>query len=155
MIGIAGLPKKIDYLEYDLGLDKGIDYKQTDDMAAAIKAACPNGVDIFFDNVGGELFDAVFANINEHARLAICGQITDYNAENHPQDLRPMHMLIKKVHVGKALWLMISSMNSLMPKKIGEWYNDGKITYTEHLIEGFNNIPAAFIGLFLGENIGK
>lgn len=96
MIGIAGSPQKIDYLEHDLGLDKDIDYKQTDDMAAAIKAACPNGIDIFFDNVGGELFDAVFANINEHARIAICGQIADYNAEKPPQGLRPMHMLIKK-----------------------------------------------------------
>ena len=156
VVGIAGSPQKTDYLEQDLGLDKCINYKQTDNMTAAIKAACPNGVDVFFDNVGGELFDAVFANINEHARIAICGQIADYNAENPPQGPRPMHMLIKKSArmEGFVAYDFMEEFDDAK-KQIGEWYNDGKITYKEHLIEGFEHIPAAFIGLFSGENIGK
>lgn len=156
VIGIAGSPKKIDYLENELGLDKGINYKQTDDMQAAIKEACPDGVDIFFDNVGGELFDAVFANINRHGRVAICGQIAEYNADNPPTGPRPMHNLIKKsARMEGFVVFDFSDEFDEAKKQIAEWYNDGKMIYKENLVEGFENIPSAFIGLFKGENIGK
>ena len=156
VIGIAGSPEKIDYLENNLGLDKGINYKQTEDITAAIKAACPDGVDVFFDNVGGELFDAVFANINKHARVAICGQIADYNEENPPQGPRPMHKLIKKsARMEGFVAYDFSDDFENAKKQISEWYNEGELTYKENLIHGFDNIPAAFMGLFSGENIGK
>ncbi len=156
VIGIAGSPKKIDYLENELGLDKGINYKQTDDMQAAIKEACPDGVDVFFDNVGGELFDAVFANMNRHGRVAICGQIAEYNADNPPTGPRPMHNLIKKsARMEGFVVFDFSDEFDEAKKQIAEWYNDGKIIYKENLVEGFENIPSAFIGLFKGENIGK
>lgn len=156
VIGIAGSTQKIAFLENDLGLDKGINYKQVDDIAAAIKEACPNGVDVFFDNVGGELFDAVFANINEHARIAICGQIADYNEENPPQGPRPMHILIKKSARMEGFVVYDFKNNFAEAKhQIADWYNNGDLIYKEHLIEGFENIPDAFIGLFSGENIGK
>lgn len=156
VIGIAGSAKKIDYLENELGLDKGINYKQTDDMTAAIKQACPDGVDVFFDNVGGELFDAVLANINKYGRMVICGQIADYNKEKPPQGVRPMHTLIKKS--ARIEGFVVYDFNDRFDeakKQIAEWYNNGQIKYRENLIEGFENIPAAFIGLFSGENIGK
>lgn len=156
VIGIAGSTKKIDYLENELGLDKGINYKQTDDMTAAIKQACPDGVDVFFDNVGGALFDAVLANINQYGRMVICGQIADYNKEQPPQGVRPMHTLIKKS--ARIEGFVVYDFNDRFDeakKQIAEWYNNGKIKYRENLIEGFENIPAAFIGLFSGENIGK
>lgn len=156
VVGIAGSAKKIDYLENDLGLAKGINYKQTDDMQAAIKEACPDGVDVFFDNVGGELFDAVFANINRLGRIAICGQIADYNEQNPPTGPRPMHTLIKKsARMEGYVVYDFSDKFDEAKKQIGEWYNDGKMIYRENLIEGFENIPDAFIGLFEGENIGK
>lgn len=156
VIGIAGSPKKIDYLENELGLDKGINYKQTDDMAAAIKDACPDGVDVFFDNVGGELFDAVFANINRHGRVAICGQIAEYNEDNPPEGPRPMHTLIKKsARMQGFVVFDFSDEFDEAKKQIAEWYNNGQMIYKENLIEGFENIPSAFIGLFKGENIGK
>ena len=156
VIGIAGSPKKIKYLENDLGIDKGINYKDTDDMQAAIKQACPDGVDVFFDNVGGELFDAVFANINDHARIAICGQIADYNDDQASQGPRPMHHLIKKSASmeGFVVYDFADEFDAAK-SQMSEWYNEGKMVYTENLIEGFSNIPAAFIGLFEGENIGK
>ncbi len=156
VIGIAGSAQKIAFLENDLGLDKGINYKQVDDMEAAIKEACPNGVDVFFDNVGGELFDAVFANINQHVRIAICGQIADYNEENPPQGPRPMHTLIKKSARMEGFVVYDFKDNFAEAKqKIADWYNNGNLIYKENLIEGFENIPDAFIGLFSGENIGK
>lgn len=156
VIGIAGSTKKIDYLENELGLDKGINYRQTDDMTAAIKQACPDGVDEFFDNVGGALFDAVLANINRYSRMVICGQIADYNKEQPPQGVRPMHTLIKKS--ARIEGFVVYDFNNRFDeakKQIAEWYNNGQIKYRENLIEGFENIPAAFIGLFSGENIGK
>lgn len=156
VIGIAGSPKKIEYLENDLGIDKGISYKDTADMQAAIKQACPDGVDVFFDNVGGKLFDAVFANINAHARIAICGQIADYNDDQASQGPRSMHHLIKKsVRMEGFVVYDFADEFDAAKSQIGEWYNEGKMVYTENLIEGFSNIPAAFIGLFEGENIGK
>ena len=156
VIGIAGSAQKIAYLEDDLGLDKGINYKQVDDMQAAIKEACPDGVDIFFDNVGGELFDAVFANINSHARISICGQIADYNETNPPQGPRPMHTLIKKSAriEGFVVYDFADEFDDAK-QQIADWYNNGDLIYKENLIEGFENIPDAFIGLFSGENIGK
>ena len=156
VIGIAGSDQKIAYLENDLGIDKGINYKQVDNMEAAIRAACPNGVDIFFDNVGGEMFDAVFANINRHARIAICGQIADYNEANPPQGPRPMHALIKQSArmEGFVVYDFKDEFDDAK-QQIAEWYNNGDIIYKENLIKGFENIPDAFIGLFSGENIGK
>ncbi|WP_201584093.1 NADP-dependent oxidoreductase [Psychrobacter jeotgali] len=156
VVGIAGSPEKIDYLENDLGLDKGVNYKQTEDMQAAIKAACPNGVDVFFDNVGGALFDAVFANINRQGRIAICGQIAEYNEDNPPKGPRPMHTLIKKsARMEGFVVYDFSDEFDDAKKQMAEWYNNGQLIYKENLIEGFENIPAAFIGLFEGENIGK
>lgn len=156
VVGIAGSDEKIHYLENDLGLDKGINYKTTDDMEASIKQACPEGVDVFFDNVGGELFDAVFANINDHARIAICGQIAEYNADHPPQGPRPMHRLIKKsARMEGFVVFNYQDEFAAGKRQIANWYHADQIKYRENLIEGFDNIPNAFIGLFSGDNIGK
>ncbi|MEN2751028.1 NADP-dependent oxidoreductase [Psychrobacter sp. FBL11] len=156
VVGIAGSPEKINYLENELGLDKGINYKQTNNMQVAITEACPNGVDVFFDNVGGELFDAILANINEYGRIAICGQIAEYNEDRPPQGPRPMHTLIKKsARMEGYVVFNFSDEFDDAKKQIAEWYNSGQIKYRENLIKGFDNIPSAFIGLFTGENIGK
>jgi len=156
VIGIAGSEKKIAYLEDDLGLDKGINYKTTDDMTAAIAEVCPDGVDVFFDNVGGELFDAVFANINNHARIAICGQIADYNNAEPAQGPRPMHTLIKKsARMEGFVVFNYADEFDAAKKQLAKWYNEDQLEYTETLTQGFENIPTAFIGLFSGENIGK
>ena len=156
VIGIAGSKAKIDYLEKELGVDKGINYKKTEDMGKAIKDACPDGVDVFFDNVGGDLFDAVFSNINHKARMVICGQIAEYNNENPPKGPRPQHNLIKKsAKIEGFVVFDYKDEFEVAKNQLGEWYNNGKLKYKENLIEGFDQIPSAFIGLFSGENIGK
>ncbi|MDT7827542.1 zinc-binding dehydrogenase [Pricia sp. S334] len=135
---------------------KGINYKKTDDMKAAIKKACPDGVDVFFDNVGGELFDAVFANLNRHARIAICGQIADYNESDPPRGPRPMHTLIaKSARMEGFVVFDFKSEFDTAKKQLATWYNKDQLTYRENLVGGFDQIPSAFIGLFSGENIGK
>lgn len=156
VVGIAGSDKKIEYLEKELGINKGINYKKVSDLNQAIKEACPGGVDVFFDNVGGEIFDAVFENINKKARIVICGQIAAYNKMDPPTGPRPQHALIRKS--ARMEGFVVFDFKPEFDKakeQLAEWYNSGKIKYRENLIEGFENIPAAFIGLFSGENIGK
>jgi len=156
VVGIAGSDEKIDYLKNDLGLDEGINYKKTENMQKAIKEACPNGVDVFFDNVGGELFDAVFADANRHSRMVICGQIADYNKSNPPVGPRPQHDLIKmSAKIEGFVVFDFKEEFDTAKKQLGEWLNNNQLYYKENLIEGFENIPSAFIGLFEGENIGK
>lgn len=156
VVGIAGSEEKIEFLENELGLDKGINYKKTENMEQTISEACPDGVDVFFDNVGGELFDAVFNNINTHARLVICGQIAEYNKSNPPLGPRPQHALIKKsARIEGFVVYDFKEEFEEAKQQLGEWLNDGQLKYKENLIEGFENIPSAFIGLFEGENTGK
>ncbi|MGV8815880.1 MAG: NADP-dependent oxidoreductase [Gelidibacter sp.] len=156
VIGIAGSEAKIAYLENELGIDQGINYQKTEDMESAIKATCPEGVDVFFDNVGGELFDAVLANINRKARLVICGQISEYNSDHPPTGPRPAHQLIKKsARIEGFVAFDFMDEFDFAKKQLAEWYNTGQLKYKENLLEGFEKIPSAFIGLFSGENIGK
>jgi NADPH-dependent curcumin reductase CurA len=156
VIGIAGSDEKIDYLERELGIDKGINYKQTENMEQAISEAAPEGVNVFFDNVGGEIFDAVFANINKNARIVICGQIAEYNESDPPEGPRPQHALIKSSACMEGFVVFdYEDAFDGAKEKLGKWYNNGKLKYRENLIEGFENIPSAFIGLFTGDNIGK
>lgn len=155
VVGIAGSDKKIDYLENDLGIDKGINYKDGH-LEKALTDACPDGIDVFFDNVGGETFDAVFKQINKKARIVICGQIAEYNQADPPTGPRPQHHLIKKSArmEGFVVFDFQEEFESAK-KQLAAWYNNGELIYKEHLSEGFDQIPAAFIGLFSGENIGK
>ena len=156
VVGIAGSRNKIQYLEQDLGLDKGINYKTAGDLEEAIREACPNGVDVFFDNVGGELFDAVFANINKKARIVICGQIAGYNTSDPQRGPRPQQALIKKsARMEGFVVFDFKNEFGAAKKQLAEWYHSGTLKYRENLVEGFEKLPDAFIGLFKGENIGK
>jgi len=125
-------------------------------MSNAIHKACPDGVDVFFDNVGGKIFDAVFSNINKNARIAICGQIAEYNKSDPPKGPRPQHDLIKHSArmEGFVVFDYVDEFDEAK-KQLGKWYNNGDLTYKENLIEGFENIPDAFMGLFSGDKIGK
>ncbi|MEO9022342.1 MAG: NADP-dependent oxidoreductase [Ginsengibacter sp.] len=156
VVGIAGSDEKIKYLEKELGIDKGINYKENNDLVEALSLACPDGVDVFFDNVGGKLFDAVFELINKKARIVICGQIAAYNETAPSQGPRPQHTLIKKsARMEGFVVLDFKDEFGEAKKKLAGWYQEGKLKYKENLIEGFENLPSAFIGLFNGENIGK
>ena len=155
VIGIAGSDKKIDYLENELGIDKGVNYKNGD-LGKALKDACPDGIDVFFDNVGGDTFDAVFKQINRKARIVICGQIAEYNESDPPTGPRPQHDLIKKSALMEGFVVFdFKEEFEAAKKQMAAWYNSGELIYKENLTEGFEKIPAAFIGLFSGENIGK
>ena len=156
VVGIAGSQEKIDYLQNDLGADKAINYKNTNNFADAISEACPNGVDVFFDNVGGETFDAVLNSLNKHGRVVICGELAEYNESDPPTGPRPNHLLVKKsIRLEGFVVFDFQDEFETAKKELAQWLQSGQLKYKENLIEGFENIPSAFIGLFKGENIGK
>ncbi|UOG76466.1 NADP-dependent oxidoreductase [Hymenobacter tibetensis] len=155
VIGTAGSDEKVAYLK-ELGFDEAINYKTTPDIAQALAAAAPNGIDCYFDNVGGAITDAVYDQLNTHARIALCGQISTYNATEAPVGPRPEGKLLKTST--KLQGFIVSDYSERWPegvKQLTEWYSQGKLKFEETITEGFNQIPAAFLGLFKGENTGK
>ncbi|MGJ8665303.1 MAG: NADP-dependent oxidoreductase [Patiriisocius sp.] len=156
VVGIAGSNTKVDLMKGKFGFNKGINYKTTKDMKTAIKEACPNGVDVYFDNVGGEILDAALANINRYGRVINCGAISLYNKTETPTGPRHETILVKKSV--KMQGFIVSDFQDQFEettKQLGRWLQEGKLTYSETVKEGFDNIPNAFMGLFEGENEGK
>jgi NADPH-dependent curcumin reductase CurA len=156
VVGTAGSDEKIEYLENDLNVDKGINYKTTDDMQEALHEASPKGVDVYFDNVGGELSDGVMKLINKGARIVLCGQIALYNKEKQPVGPRIQPLLLTKSALMQGF--IVSDHADRFKegvKQLAEWYSAGKLQHKETVSNGFDSIPSAFIGLFSGDNIGK
>ncbi len=156
VVGIAGSDEKIKLLTTEFGFDEGINYKTTPDMNKAIAAACPKGVDVYFDNVGGEISDAVIKNINFHARIPLCGQISLYNSTETPMGPRLQPMLLTRSVLMQGF--IIGNFQDRFPegiKMLAQWIREGKLKFTETIEHGFENLPKALLGLFKGENTGK
>jgi NADPH-dependent curcumin reductase len=155
-VGIAGGARKCAFVKDTLGLDACIDYKGEKDLTAAVKAACPNGVDVYFDNVGGAISDAVFLNLNFWARVALCGSISQYNAAAPQMGPRLLGLFVgRRVSMrGFIVWDFNGQYGPAM-RQMGEWVRSGRIKYKEDVVEGIAGAPRAFIGLLRGENFGK
>lgn len=156
VIGLAGTEEKIILLKSKFGFDEGINYKTTQDMEKAIQEAAPDGVDVYFDNVGGEISDAVLANINRLGRVVVCGAISLYNETEVPTGPRVQPILVKNSVLMQGF--IVSNYASKFPEAIqqlGKWLQEGSLTYSETIVEGFDQIPQAFINLFEGKNKGK
>ncbi len=156
VIGIAGTDEKAALLKNEFGFDETINYKTTPDMAKAIAGCCSNGVDIYFDNVGGPISDAVISNINFHARIALCGQISLYNTTETPMGPRLQPMLLTRSVLMQGF--IIGNYQLRFPEglqQLTQWLKEGKLKFTETIIHGFDQLPAALLGLFEGENTGK
>lgn len=156
VVGIAGSDEKVEMLKSKFGFDAGINYKTTENMKKAIEEACPKGVDVYFDNVGGEISDAVLFHINKYARMVICGAISVYNETEAPKSLSPQPFLIKKSALMQGF--TVRNYGDRFPEaiqKLSGWLKEEKLTYEETVVEGFENIPQAFLDLFEGKNKGK
>lgn len=156
VIGIAGSDEKVEMLKTKFGFDAGINYKTTENMTAAIAQAAPSGVDIYFDNVGGPISDAVLFNINKFARIIICGAISVYNNTEVPKSISVQPFLVKNSALMQGF--IVSNFQEIFPEameKLSGWLAENKLTYSETVVDGFENIPAAFIDLFEGKNKGK
>ncbi|WP_117168117.1 NADP-dependent oxidoreductase [Paraliobacillus sediminis] len=156
VVGIAGSEEKVKLLKEELNFDATINYRTTANMEEALKEACPNGVDIYFDNVGGEISDAVLTQINKNARIPICGAISSYNLKTLDIGPRVQTKLVKKSALMKGFTLGdYSSRFNEGSTQLAQWFKEGKLTYRETIKEGFENIPDAFLDLFKGNNVGK
>jgi NADPH:quinone reductase len=156
VIGIAGSDEKCRILKDKFGYDEAINYKTSKSLRKEIGELCPQGVDVYFDNVGGEITDAVVPNLDFHARIALCGQISQYNNTkpyNGPSIL-PM-LLSRSVRLQGFLVSNYTVRFGEALSHLTQWVNDGKLKYTETIIQGFDKLPEAFLGLFSGNNLGK
>jgi NADPH:quinone reductase len=156
VVGAAGSQAKVDYLLGELGFDAAFNYKDVSDYAAKLQEVCPQGIDVYFDNVGGSLTDAVFTQINLAARIVVCGQIDQYNATRPPRGPRLLwHLIVKQARVEGFMVFHYANRFAEGRQQMGQWLREGKIKYRESIVDGIENSPKAFIGLFHGENIGK
>ncbi|MFL6551546.1 MAG: zinc-binding dehydrogenase, partial [Povalibacter sp.] len=160
VVGIAGGADKCRYAVAELGFDVCID-RRDNDFAQNLAAACPEGVDIYFENVGGAVFDAVLPHLNIGARVPVCGVIAHYNEDTFPPgpDRLPNMMsavLQKRIRVqGFIILDHYGSRFEAFQREMIEWIAAGKVKQHEHMVDGLENAPAAFIGLLRGEHIGK
>lgn len=156
-VGIAGGADKCRYVVEELGFDACIDYKEHRDarsLSAALKNACPNGIDGYFENVGGMILDAVMLRANAFARVAMCGMISGYNGEPIPMSA-PQLILVNRM---KIEGFIVSEHMELWPaalKELGGLMATGKLKYRESVAQGLENAPEAFLGLLKGRNFGK
>jgi hypothetical protein len=156
VVGIAGSDEKVEYITGELGFDAGFNYKKVDDYYGELKKHCPKGVDVYFDNVGGAITDAVIPQINTGARISICGQIAQYNAENVEPGPRFLWKLIEKqAKVQGFLVFQFAAKYREGFAQLTEWVQSGKIRYRERITDGLENAPQAFIEMLQGANIGK
>jgi NADPH:quinone reductase len=157
VVGIAGTDDKIDYLVNELGFDAAFNYKTTDHYVAKLKELCPNGIDCYFDNVGGAITDAVFINLNTGARISICGQISQYNVEKPEMGPRILLSLLL-VKQAKAEGFLVFQFADRYPQglqQMAAWIKEGRLKYSETVEEGIENAPRAFISMLQGKNTGK
>ncbi|CAM4045361.1 hypothetical protein SAMN06265348_101528 [Pedobacter westerhofensis] len=156
VIGLAGSDAKIETLKSKYQYDEGINYKTTKNLAAEIEKLCPEGVNIYFDNVGGEVSDAVYANLTYKARIIVCGAIALYNEDEPALAPRVEWRLV--VNSATMTGFLLSDFADLLPagvQQLTTWFKEGKLSQSETIIKGFDQIPEAFIGLFEGQNNGK
>ena len=155
VVGTAGSDDKVNFIVNELGFDAGINYK-TEDVDAALSAACPNGIDVYFDNVGGFVTDAVMQQINVHARISVCGQISQYNLPTPELAPRNMGLLIQKqARMEGFLVFNFAHRHEHARQRMASWIRSGDLRYREDVVEGLENAPSAFIGMMTGENFGK
>ena len=158
-VGIAGGERKCSYVLDELGLDACIDHRSPD-FGQALREACPKGIDVYFENVGGAVFDAVLPLLNNFARVPVCGLIAHYNATGLPTgvDRLPLlmgHILTKRLNLRGFIVFDFANQQSDFLAEVAPLVRDGRIKYREDIIDGIEKAPRALIGLLRGENFGK
>ncbi len=155
-IGIAGTNEKVRFLVDELGFESAFNYHETQDLAAQLKELCPNGIDVYFDNVGGTITDAVMQRLASHARVAVCGQISQYNSTEPPMGPRWLSQLVvRQARVEGFLVTQFADRYEAGLHQLSTWLKEGRLRYREDIVDGLENAPQAFIRMLEGKNIGK
>jgi NADPH-dependent curcumin reductase CurA len=158
-VGIAGGPDKCKYVREELGFDECLDHRASD-FPQQLKAACPKGIDVYFENVSGAVWDAVFPLLNTFARIPVCGLIAQYSATEAPEMKYKTSQIFRAV-LTKRLTIRGFIVTDFAPKfpdfirDMPQWIKEGTIKYREDIAEGLENAPQAFMGLLKGKNFGK
>ncbi|PWA64347.1 2-alkenal reductase [Artemisia annua] len=155
VVGSAGTKEKVDLLKNKFGFDEAFNYKEEQDLDAALKRYFPEGIDIYFENVGGKMLDAVLLNMRLNGRISVCGMISQYNLEQREGVRNLLTLITKRV---RMQGFIVSDHYHKYPKyleMIIPLIKQGTINYIEDIVEGLENAPAALIGLFSGNNVGK
>ena len=155
VIGIAGGKAKCDYIVDELGFDASVDYKGGN-LNGDLKAACPDGVDVYYENVGGAVLHAVVPLLNNGSRVPICGFVSQYNATGRVES--PEMVLGAMPNPPFHRFFLVGEWEAERPQataQLAQWVNEGKLKYRESVVDGIQNAPRAFIGLLRGENFGK
>ncbi|XP_010525046.1 PREDICTED: NADP-dependent alkenal double bond reductase P1-like [Tarenaya hassleriana] len=155
VVGSAGSKEKVDLLKNKFGFDDAFNYKEEPDLAAALKRCFPEGIDIYFENVGGKMLDAVLVNMRMNGRIAVCGMISQYNLEN-PEGVHNLTTIIyNRIRIEGFVVFDYFDRHSKFLDFVLPYIREGKITYVEDVAEGLESGPSALIGLFHGKNVGK
>jgi len=155
VIGIAGSERKCAYVVDELGFDVCLNYKAVDDLGSAISQHAPDGVDIYFDNVGGEMLDAAITRMKPHGRLIISGAISEYNRAE-PRGIRnTLHFITHRLRMEGLVVFDYFKRFTAAQTELASWIQSGQLKYTEDVSDGLEGAPAAFAGLFDGENFGR
>lgn len=160
-VGIAGGKEKCDYVKNELGFDECLDHRDPD-LAAKLKEACPKGIDVYFENVGGKVFESVFPRLNDFARIPVCGLIADYNTIFGKDTPTPKWansimraILVKRLNFRGFIVRDFASMYPDFIRDMPQWLREGKLKHKEFVTEGLDSAPSAFMGLLKGANFGK
>uniref|UniRef100_G1FCG0 2-alkenal reductase [NAD(P)(+)] n=1 Tax=Rubus idaeus TaxID=32247 RepID=G1FCG0_RUBID len=155
VVGSAGSKEKVDLLKNKFGFDEAFNYKEEADLDAALRRYFPDGIDIYFENVGGKMLDAVLPNMRPKGRIAVCGMISQYNLEQ-PEGVRNlMALIVKQVRMEGFMVFSYYHLYGKFLETVLPYIKQGKITYVEDVVDGLDNAPAALIGLYSGRNVGK
>jgi len=155
-VGIAGTDEKVDWITSELGFDAAFNYKTQTDYHAALSSLCPQGIDVYFDNVGGAITDAVFPLMNTLGRVAVCGQISLYNLEKPDQGPRLLPLMLRQqLKVQGFLVFQFAGRVAEALRELAGWLHDGRLKHRESVTEGIENAVDAFLGMLRGENTGK
>ncbi|KAI3665523.1 hypothetical protein L6452_44150 [Arctium lappa] len=155
VVGSVGSKEKVNLLKNKFGYDEAFNYKEEQDLNATLKRYFPNGIDIYFENVGGKMLDEVLSHMRIHGRIAVCGMISQYNLDRL-EGIYNLHLLIfKRIRMQGFLTLDHYHLYSKFLDMILPLIQEGKIVYIEDMVEGLENAPTALAGLYTGKNVGK
>ena len=153
-VGIAGSKDKCDYLTRDLGFDAAVSHRDPD-LRAALSAACPAGIDVYFENVGGVVLEAVMGLLNRGARIPLCGLVSQYNVRPLPPGPNLIPLLTNRARIQGFLVMDHFDRYDAFMREVAPWVRSGELRYREDIVEGLDAAPQAFIGMLEGKNFGK
>jgi NADPH-dependent curcumin reductase CurA len=155
-VGVVGSNDKVRFITRELGFDGGFNSRDTEDYAARLKELCPNGIDIYFDSIGGRITDEVMRQINTKARVAVCDQLSMYSAEEPDHGPRYFsHLVLKQAKIEGFVVQQFADRFEEGLRQLSTWLREKKLKYHEDIVEGLENAPRALIEMLEGQNVGK